>query len=168
MQIRSDRRYRFEVERAELWREIAEPERYTDWWPWLRSFDAHALTPGVRWRCVIQPPLPYTIRVDVHITEVVEGEAVSADVSGDLRGHARISLADGSLVDSSLVDGNGSVSPGSAANGHCEARVVSSLAPSSRVMGAAAWLVAPVARWGHDWVLSTGARQLGEALDGHH
>jgi hypothetical protein len=153
MQIRSDRRYRFEVDRAELWQEIAEPEHYTEWWPWLRSFDAECLVPGVRWRCVIQPPLPYTIRVDVDITEVVEAEAVSADVSGDLRGHARISL----------VDGNGSLP-----DGHCEARVVSSLAPSSRVMGAAAWLVAPVARWGHDWVLSTGARQLGEALDGHH
>jgi hypothetical protein len=150
MQIRSDRRYRFEMDRAELWREIAEPKHYTDWWPWLTRFDAESLTPGVRWRCVIQPPLPYTLRVNVHITEVVEAEAVSADVSGDLRGHARISL----------VDGDGVI-----ANNHCEARVVSSLAPSSRAMGAAAWLVAPVARWGHDWVLSTGARQLQEALD---
>jgi hypothetical protein len=152
MQIRSDRRYRFEVERATLWREIAEPGHYTEWWPWLRRFDADALSPGVRWRCVIQPPLPYTLRVDVDITEVVEGEAVSAAVSGDLRGHARISL----------LDGGGFVS-----DGHCEARVVSSLAPSSRVMGAAAWLVAPVARWGHDWVLTTGARQLQEALRDH-
>ncbi len=149
MQIRSDRRYRFEVERTTLWREIAEPRHYTDWWPWLRRLDADDLAAGVRWRCVIQPPLPYTLRVDVDITEVVEGEAVGADVSGDLRGHARISLADG--------DGVGSL-------GHCEARVLSSLAPSSRVMGAAAWLMAPVARWGHDWVLSTGARQLQEAL----
>ena len=149
MQIRSDRRYRFEVERTTLWREIAEPQNYTEWWPWLRRFDAEMLSPGVRWRCVIQPPLPYTLRVDVDITEVVEGEAVSADVSGDLRGHARISLLDGDGV---------------ASDGHCLARVVSALAPSSRVMGAAAWLVAPVARWGHDWVLSTGARQLQEAL----
>jgi hypothetical protein len=150
MQIRSDRRYRFEVPRARLWDEIADPHRYTDWWPWLRRFDAEALAAGQRWRCVIQPPLPYTVRVDVDITEVVVGEAVTADVSGDLRGRARISLDDGN---------------GLGANGRCEARVVSSLAPSSRLMGAAAWLVAPVARWGHDWVLSTGARQLGDALD---
>jgi hypothetical protein len=154
MQIRSDRRYRFEVERSVLWKEIAEPRNYTEWWPWLRGLDADALTPGVRWRCIIQPPLPYTLRVDVDITEVIEGEAVSADVSGDLRGHARISLG----------DAGGRVSDGFAANGHCEARVVSSLVPSSRAMGVAAWLVAPVARWGHDWVLSTGARQLQEAL----
>src|SRR4051812_19681380 len=43
MEIRSDRRYRFDVERTRLWREIAELGHYTEWWPWLRRFDANEL-----------------------------------------------------------------------------------------------------------------------------
>jgi hypothetical protein len=150
MEIRSDRRYHFEVARARLWAEIADPDHYRSWWPWLRRFEADALTPGARWRCVIQPPLPYTLRVDVDIVDVLEGEAVAAEVSGDLSGRARISLSDGN---------------GSSPDHHCVARVVSNLSPANRVLGAAAWLVSPAARWGHDWVLTTGARQLGEALN---
>ena len=79
------------------------------------------------------------------ITEVEPERRIRATVHGDLSGSATVHL-----------DGD---------DDRCDVRVVSTLSPSSRVMGVAARLVAPIARWGHDWVLDTGARQFARELD---
>ena len=140
MLVRSDRRHRFDVGSAELWAALRETSRYASWWPWLRSFEANDLVVGDVWRCTIQPPLPYSLRLTIRIDEVVEGELVRATVGGDIVGSARVEIC---------ARGEGS-----------EARLVSELAPANRMLRTVARMARPVVRFGHDWVLDTGARQF--------
>jgi hypothetical protein len=95
---------------------------------------------GDLWQCTIQPPLPYRLRFTVAIDEVVEAELVTATLAGDLVGTARLELR--------------------AVGAASEIRLISRLAPASTVARGVATVAAPVARFGHDWVLRTGLRQF--------
>jgi uncharacterized protein YndB with AHSA1/START domain len=142
VRITSDRTYQFDVGPDELWAAISSVEGYRSWWPWLRRFDAAGLVPGDDWSCTVQPPLPYALRFTVSLEEVVDHERIEARVSGDIEGTARLEI--------SARDG------GSA----CEARLTSALAPRNGVLKLIAATARPVVRFGHDWVLDTGARQF--------
>ncbi|MGH9139220.1 MAG: hypothetical protein ACRD0G_19600 [Acidimicrobiales bacterium] len=141
MLVRSDRRYRFDVDADEVWAAICAVDDYRRWWPWLRGFDARGLHEGDVWTCVVQPPLPYALRFAVALDAVDAPRYVAANVSGDIVGEARLHL-----------DGDG--------DGSCDVRVVSALAPASRTLRALARVARPVVRFGHDWVFDTGARQF--------
>lgn len=138
--VRSDRRWTFPVSSAELWDGICAVDEYRTWWPWLRGFDARSFEAGERWTCVVQPPLPYTLRFTVSLDDVVAHSHVIAAITGDIVGQARLEVAD-------LATG-------------CEARLVSRLEPGNRVLRAVARVASPMVRFGHDWVLDTGARQF--------
>lgn len=140
MLVRSDRRYPFEVSADELWATIAEVDRYRVWWPWLRRLDAAELAVGERWACVVQPPLPYSVAFTLTIEQVERPRSVVAAVAGDITGTARLDIAE---------DGAG-----------CVARLRSELSPSHRALQVVARVASPVVRFGHDWVLDTGARQF--------
>jgi uncharacterized protein YndB with AHSA1/START domain len=142
--VASDRRFRFDADRDTVWRALTAVDAYPAWWPWLRDFDGRALAAGERWRCTVQPPLPYRLRFTLGIDEVVEGERVAATLSGDLVGTAHLELA---------ATASGS-----------EIRLVSSLEPAHVVVRGVARIAQPVARYGHDWVLRTGVRQFAAAL----
>src|SRR5215207_4225533 len=43
VEIVSDRRYRFAVDREELWSALTRVQDYQSWWPWLRHFDGRAV-----------------------------------------------------------------------------------------------------------------------------
>lgn len=144
MQIASDRSYGFTVGPAELWSTIAAVERFPQWWPWLRTFEARALEAGDVWRCTVQPPLPYSLSFTITITEVAADERVEATIAGEIEGTATLTIAP-------TDDG-------------CRARLRSSLAPSSRFLQAVALVARPVVSLGHDWVLDTGARQFRQQL----
>jgi hypothetical protein len=138
--VRSDRRYEFAVGPDELWTAFTRVEDYRSWWPWLRRFEAGGFEPGERWRCTVQPPLPYVLRFDVTLVEVEPHRFVTASVSGDIVGEARIDVR---------ATGTGS-----------EVRLVSALSPSNPMLRAIATMARPVVRFGHDWVLDTGLRQF--------
>jgi uncharacterized protein YndB with AHSA1/START domain len=138
--VHSARRYRFDAGPEELWAAFTKVEDYRHWWPWLRRFDAGAFAEGERWTCVVQPPLPYSLRFDLVLDEVVEGERVAATVTGDITGSARLELT---------ADGTGS-----------ELALESKLAPANAMLRAIAVVARPVVRFGHDWVLDTGLRQF--------
>ncbi len=146
MEITSDRRYELTVDAQALWSTIERTNSYQDWWPWLRTFDAEGLRVGDRWRCVIRSPLPYLVRVTVAIQEVERPHVVSADVSGDIAGTARLTVNE-------RPDG-------------CELRVESSLEPRRPLLRGLAVVAPAVAHFGHEWVLDTAARQLIEHLQG--
>jgi uncharacterized protein YndB with AHSA1/START domain len=139
--VASDRRYRFDVGPDVLWSLICTTDAYQAWWPWLRRFTAEGLVPGDRWSAVVQPPLPYALRFTITIDEVVEAALVRATIAGEIEGTARIEIA-----------GDG--------DGGCEARLVSHLAPANPFLRAVAVVARPMVRFGHDWVLDTGARQF--------
>jgi uncharacterized protein YndB with AHSA1/START domain len=140
VQVTSDRLYRFDRSPGELWAAISRTDGYRSWWPWLRNLDAAGLIAGAAWECTVQPPLPYSLRFTVYLDEVVEAERVEARVSGDIEGSARLELHG---------DDAG-----------CEARLVSALAPRNGVLRVVAAAAPRIVRFGHDWVLDTGARQF--------
>lgn len=142
MRLTSNRELRFEADRLTVWAAMSRVEDFPRWWPWLRQFDGTELATGSVWSCVIQPPLPYFLHVTVALDEVVPLALVSATISGDVSGTARLLLED---------DGQGS-------------RVVltSALSPQQGMLRMVATLAPPIARFGHQWVLDTGARQFGD------
>jgi hypothetical protein len=144
MDVRSDRRHRFDVGGEVLWSAITAVDDFSRWWPWLRRFDGARLAPGERWDCMIQPPLPYALRFELEITEVVPSDLVTAQVSGDLTGSARLEVRDLS-------------GPGGARS---EVRLRSDLTPANRVLRTFAMVAKPMVRFGHDWVLDTGLQQF--------
>jgi hypothetical protein len=144
VQLASDRRYVFAVDLDELWAAVADIERYPRLWPWLKVFEARGLIAGDTWRCVVRPPLPYSVRFNIDLDEVVGPSHVTATIAGDITGTARLDLeqtADGSAI-----------------------RLTSSLAPNGWAFATLATLMRPVVSRGHDWVLDTGAAQFADSL----
>ncbi len=140
MKIHSDRRHPFDVPPEELWAAMQQVDTYQSWWPWLRELDALSLTPGAVWSAVVQPPLPYRLRFDIHIHEVVAAARVSAEVTGDIEGSAWLEIT--------------ATPMGS------ELHLVSELAPTNPLLRTVARVAGPVVRFGHEWVLDTGVRQF--------
>jgi hypothetical protein len=140
VRIRSDRRHSFAVSPHELWDAMSELGAYRSWWPWLRHFDAATLAPGATWSAIVQPPLPYRLRFDLRLGEVEAPRVVTADVTGDIAGSARLEITP--------------------SDEGCELHLLSELRPTNAVLRAVAQVAAPVARFGHDWVLDTGLRQF--------
>ncbi|MCU1353439.1 MAG: hypothetical protein JWM05_2648 [Acidimicrobiales bacterium] len=144
MEITTERRYPFPADPEAFWTTIDQTDQYQVWWPWLRAFDAEGLQPGDRWDCVIRPPLPYLVRITLTLTAVERPRLVAATIDGDLVGRAHLSVQDHE---------QGS-----------EVLLVSSLAPRRSLLRAFAAVAPPLARFGHSWVLDTGARQLAVRL----
>ena len=89
---------------------------------------------------MVQPPLPYLVRFKVKIEEVKPPQLVRARVSGDVVGTATLEFHDSETG--------------------CIASLSSTLAPGNSTLRLVSRLAAPIARFGHDWVLDTGARQF--------
>jgi hypothetical protein len=140
VEVRSDRRWEFDVDPPTLWAALSDISSYRRWWPWLAGLDADAFAEGERWRCTVQPPLPYQLRFGVHLDVVEAPTTAAATIDGDITGTATITVT--------------AVDAGS------EIRLVSSLAPANPFLRGVARFAAPVVRLGHDWVLDTGARQF--------
>lgn len=133
-------RYALPISPQAVWDRISDVSAYKQWWSWLRIFDAAGLKEGEEWRCEVQPPLPYPVRFRVHLDQVDAPNLVRARIEGDVVGTAVLTLEEG-------------------ASG-CTAVLASSLAPGNATLRLVSRLAAPVARFGHDWVLDSGARQF--------
>jgi len=132
--------YELPQDRDCVWERISVMADYRSWWAWLRRFDAAALATGEVWRCEVQPPLPYIVRFSVDIEKVEPPALVHAVVRGDVVGTATLEL---------VQSGEG-----------CRATLHSALAPGNRALRLMSRFAAPLARFGHDWVLDSGARQF--------
>jgi hypothetical protein len=140
VEVRSDRRYRFDVDPPTLWKAMTDVDAYRRWWPWLSRLDAGGFDAGERWQCVVRPPLPYSLRFALDLEVVDPPTLAEAAVSGDIVGSARLTV---------VPDGDGSI-----------ARLQSLLAPANPFLRRVARIARPVVRFGHDWVLDTGAAQF--------
>lgn len=145
VEVRSDRRYQFPVGPDDLWAAMTDVGSYRRWWPWLARLDADDFATGGQWACVVRPPLPYVVRFTVHLDVVEPPALATATIAGDIVGTAKLS-----------VRGDG--------DGTSEVRLESLLAPAHPVLRAIARVARPVVRFGHEWVLDTGAAQFGRAL----
>jgi len=133
-------RYELPLGPAAVWSLINGIERYRSWWPWLRQFEGGGLSAGDEWRCTVQPPVPYLVRFRVVIDHVEPTSLVRAQVFGDVVGDATLRLEP-------TADG-------------CAAVLHSSLAPGNTALAVVSRFAAPIARFGHDWVLDSAARQF--------
>jgi uncharacterized protein YndB with AHSA1/START domain len=138
--ITTEHRYDLPIGVAAVWALISDVDAYQSWWTWLRVFDASGLVPGAEWRCEVQPPLPYPVRFRVYIERIDPPSSVYARVEGDVVGTATLALKE-------TEEG-------------CSACLTSSLAPGNATLRLVSRLAAPIARFGHDWVLDSGARQF--------
>jgi hypothetical protein len=141
-------RYELPLEPETVWSLIKGVDRFRSWWPWLRQFDAGGLAVGDEWRCTVQPPVPYLVRFRVVIEHVEPPALVRARVLGDVVGDATLTLEP--VVPH--MNGNGAAG--------CVALLHSSLAPGNTALAVVSRFAAPVARFGHDWVLDSAARQF--------
>ncbi len=138
--VDSDRTYRFDADVDTVWAAMCRVDEFPAWWPWLRDFDAGGVETGARWQCTVRPPVPYALRFEIALTEVVVAERIVAAVSGDIAGDASLTIQPVGDV--------------------TEVRLVSSLAPRRTVLRQVTTLAPWLARFGHDWVLDTGLRQF--------
>lgn len=140
MEIRGDHQYRFDQSAEVVWNAIGRTDSYRSWWPWLSEFEGDGLTVGDQWRCTIQPPMPYPLRMNITIDEVEEPMRITASVTGDIRGGAAVVLTP-------TAEG-------------CEVRLSSALTPTGQPLKAVAAVTPWLARFGHGWILESGFRQF--------
>jgi Polyketide cyclase / dehydrase and lipid transport len=135
-----DRRFEFAVSPETFWATVSRTERYPEWWTWLREFDSDGLHDGARVKCVIRAPLPYALRVAIHVERAVPPERIETRVTGDLEGPARLEIAP---------------TPSG-----CAARLVWSLELREPWLARIARFTRPVLTWAHDRVISSGVQRF--------
>jgi Polyketide cyclase / dehydrase and lipid transport len=77
-----------------LWDKIGEFEEFERWWPWLTDLriEGSGLTTGTVLSGVVNPPLPYRMRLRIELVDCVRPSSVDARVSGDLSGDGQLRL----------------------------------------------------------------------------
>lgn len=171
--VRSVRRYVFAAPVAQVWAALGTVDRYRAWWPWLGEFRATGLVEGDVWDCEVRPPAPYRLRVSITLGEVSAPTHVRAIVSGDVVGHAELSLAALSPAGPGpglSPAGPGPAGPGPAGPGRrggpdatapaCELLLDSSLEAVRRSVRLVCLVVPGLASRSHAAVLDAGARQF--------
>jgi uncharacterized protein YndB with AHSA1/START domain len=156
-------RYELPLPRQTVWSLMSKVDRYQSWWPWLRQFEGGGLSAGDEWRCMVQPPVPYLVRFRVVIDHVEPPGLVRARVLGDVVGDATLTL-EALETSEARVGHNGDAraadASGVAGAAGCLATLHSSLAPGNTALAVVSRFAAPIARFGHDWVLDSAARQF--------
>jgi hypothetical protein len=140
VELGRDRSYWFPILPEALWSTLAETGDYRSWWPSLTDLEADRLVAGAVWHCTIRPPLPFALRLAIHLDDVLRPTLVTANISGDIAGTARLDVE---------PHGKG-----------CDVQLTSTLAPSNRTLGTIETLARPIIRRAYNWMLDTGARQF--------
>ena len=138
--FRFDRSFELDATPDELWSALSATDRYPQWWSWLRVMEGGELREGSVARCVVRAPLPYTLRFDVGVEDVIAGELVDTQVRGDLDGPARLEIEP--------------------RTGGCTARLVWSLHLRDSLLRPLAVVARPAMTWAHDRVIEMGLRQF--------
>ena len=131
-----DRTWVFAAEPDEFFATVCRTDEFTQWWGWLRRCEIDGVYRGACAHCVIQAPLPYALRLTIAIEAVEAGALIATQVTGDLRGPARLEIAP-------HADG-------------CTARLVWSLELCDPVLRNVAILARPAMVWAHDRVVAAG------------
>ena len=143
-EVTTDRWFTFPAAPDAVWEALRHTDLYPQWWPWLTGFEADGLHPGATWQCAVRSPLRTTLRFRLLIDAAAD-LCVVARLDGDLAGAARITLQAADSGDTRL---------------RLEARV----RPCTEPVATLARLAPPVARWSHDRIVESGARQFADAL----
>lgn len=84
--------YGFGLPPDRLWQQLEQVDQFERWWPWLTDFeiDAGGLSTGSVLRGVVNPPLPYRMRLRIEVVECERPHAVTATIGGDLVGDSQL------------------------------------------------------------------------------
>jgi uncharacterized protein YndB with AHSA1/START domain len=145
VRFRLDRRFDFALTRDEVWSRLTRTEDFPRWWPWLRRIEGDGFVEGGTTRIAVAAPVPWVLRLELRVTDLVEGESVDVDVSGDLSGTASLSVA--------------------ATAGGSTARMAWSVSPSSPALRLATRMTYPLVVFGQNWVVNAGLRQFRTAVE---
>jgi hypothetical protein len=133
--IQFDGTFAFAAPVERVWSSLARLDCYPTWWTWLHDFsvDGPGLKAGSALHGVVVPPLPYRMRIDVVLDELVPDRFIGARIHGDLEGTAQIGLA---------RDGVAS-----------RVRATWTIEMRQRALRLAARFGYPLLKWGHDRVV---------------
>jgi hypothetical protein len=133
--------FSFALPPSEIWEELERPDQLTSRWRWIEVLHVDPqLKRGAELSCVIKPPLPYRMSLDVMVAEVSNCKQIVVEINGDLQGRAELTLEptlDGSMVGVSWR-----------------------LEMMQRQMRAVARYAYPLLRWGHDRVVEAAVRNF--------
>jgi uncharacterized protein YndB with AHSA1/START domain len=91
-----DYRASFELDAppAVVWQTIEHSERFESWWGWLKEFrvEGGGLRDGSVLHGVVEPPVPYRMRLRVELDSCNAPRRIDASIHGDLEGTARLLL----------------------------------------------------------------------------
>jgi uncharacterized protein YndB with AHSA1/START domain len=133
--ITYQRGYGFDLPPERLWDRIEEVDQFERWWPWLTDFriEGDGLSTGAVLHGVVNPPLPYRMRLRVELVDCRRPSAIDATIGGDLTGEARLRLR---------PEGGGTW-----------AEVSWAVEMQQPAMRLASRIGRPVLQWGHDRVV---------------
>jgi hypothetical protein len=133
--IEYDGTFAFPVSIERLWLAVARLDQFSSWWGWLHDYtvEGTALEAGTVLHGVVEPPLPYRMRLDVVLGECVPEHSIAAQVHGDLEGAAHLTF-----------DGD---------ERSARAHATWTIEMMQRPMRLAARFAHPMLRWGHDRVV---------------
>lgn len=140
MQLSTDRRLPFDAPAAEVWAAMGDVDSYQSWWPWLRTFQARALGVGEIWKCEIVSPLRYTVAFTLKFDVVAAPFHIEASMRGDIVGGAWIDVEE--------------------RGDQCDVWIRSEIFPASTFLQRLTKFAYPIAKWGHDTVITRGAHQF--------
>lgn len=131
----------FALAPADMWAEMTDVARFEEWWQWLRDLQLvrGGIVTGGGMSFGVVSPLPYSLRVIVDFVEVVVEERIVAEVSGDLRGSARVELRP-------------------ADDGGSDIDLSWELEPTHRPLRALVRIARPFIVWTKDWVIDIALR----------
>ena len=138
----TDQRFDFDGDVAAVWNALCDVDSYQRWWPWLTEFDARGVAVDEVWKCRVKTLLGYSVSFSLKFDVVVPEHHIEASVRGDILGGAWIDLEE--RGDKSDV------------------WVRSMFVPASPFLERLSKFAPPLARFGHNWILKTGARQFNE------
>ena len=92
--IEYQRTFAFAVGAQRCWTAMTRFDLFSSWWPWLREFsvEGNVLGAGTVLHGIVEPPLPYRMRIDVVVDFCEPARRVGVTVHGDLEGPALLSL----------------------------------------------------------------------------
>jgi len=127
--------FSFPVDAEQLWAAMTQFDSFCSWWSWLREFsvDGTPLEVGTVLHGIVEPPLPYRMRLDVVVDRCEHARRIGAAIHGDLEGTAVLDL-DGDDHETFV---------------HAAWTIEMMQAP----MRLAARIGHPLLRWGHDRVV---------------
>lgn len=145
--ISFDGSFHFPVAPGELWALIEDPRNFGHWWSWLHNVECtdRRIVAGSVLTGVVDPPVPFTMWAEVVIDECERLRHISASVSGDIKGAARLDT--------------------SAAPGGTQVEIGWAVEMMQRRMRVAALVARPLLQWGHDRVVEAAVSGFSRRLE---